>query len=78
MDPLQSFKEFVAECCLLGPSHRVQSGHMYRHYKNWCADNGKRDLSLQVIAPELERMGIKKRKGAPVIYLGIGVKPEQR
>ena len=68
---------FVAECCLMGADHKVQSKLLYDEYKVWCEGNGHRPQSATSLAAEWERLGFERyRPGGITFYKGVGL-PEK-
>lgn len=45
--------QFLDECCVIGPTHRVRSTELYEAYHRWSERGGLRALSQKSLAPKL-------------------------
>lgn len=53
---------FIAECCSVGPSFRVQIGELHPRFKEWAERNGERPMSKRAFGDALEDRGIKRSR----------------
>lgn len=62
--------KFVIECCERGYDYRVQAIVLYNAYVAWCQENGIWRKSMNKIAKEWDRLGLKRgaTKGVHVWY----------
>lgn len=73
---MDTFGEFIADCCIMGPDHSVLSGHLRAAYLDWAKENGiKFTLSTRGLAEKLEARGCDARRGSggARFWLGIGL-----
>jgi putative DNA primase/helicase len=57
-DDMDMVGQFIAECCVVGPLHRVPSSDLYRAYVDWCTGNGLiHPLSRKALAGRLRERG---------------------
>jgi putative DNA primase/helicase len=71
---MDTFGQFLAECCRRAPERKVKMGHLYEAYKEWCEENGiRRPESMMKIGQRLNTMGIERQKGKGVWRFGIGL-----
>jgi putative DNA primase/helicase len=72
---------FIAECCVLIPSTKVDSTALYQAYVKWCADNGETALSQRKLAAQLHERGLKNDSKNEVTrriqWTGIGLEAER-
>jgi putative DNA primase/helicase len=72
---------FIRDCCTLGPGETAEVDALYRLYKQWCEETGRRASNRQVFGRDLKaaRPEIKRRKLGPAddripTYAGVTIK----
>jgi len=71
MDLLASF---IKDQCLTGPRYEARSKYLYQAFTQWCTENGEKAWSQRTFGLRLRERGFnKKRTGAGVVWLGIGL-----
>ena len=53
---------FIEECCEVGASYQEKSGELYRHYREYCLENGEFVRSTADFYSALEQAGFKRKK----------------
>ena len=53
---------FLTECCEVGASYQEKSGELYRHYREYCLENGEFVRSTSDFYSALEQAGFKRKK----------------
>jgi putative DNA primase/helicase len=53
-------KQFVNDCCEIGPEYKIQAQFLYNEYKNWCENNGHKPKSIIYMANEWKRLGFDR------------------
>jgi putative DNA primase/helicase len=82
-EDMDTFAEFLAECCVLGEDEWVQTSQLKRAYSGWCVEAGQRVLNWQIITGRLRERGCEPASrrvggGSPQRgWRGIGLKPFQ-
>lgn len=56
-EDMDTFAEFLAERCILGPEEWVQTSELKRTYARWCEEAGQRTLNWQIITGRLRERG---------------------
>lgn len=80
-EDMDTFAEFLAERCVLGPDQWAPTSELKRTYARWCEEAGQRTLNWQIITGRLRERGCQPDKqrvggGNPQRgWRGIGVKP---
>lgn len=68
-------KQFVEECCDIGPDYREQAQPLFNGYKRWCEENGHSPKSMTKMADEWKRLRFtKSQSNGRVIWRGIKLK----
>ncbi len=75
-----TFAEFLAERCALGPDEWAQTSELRRTYNDWCEEAGQRTLNWQIVTGRLRERGCspasRKVGGTPKRgWRGVGVGP---
>jgi hypothetical protein len=55
-------------------SHRIQAGHLYKRYTEWCEANGLTAAKQRTFGDRLGELGYKKAIGRVYEYLDIQVR----
>ena len=61
-------RRFVDEYYVENPAGKIYARDIYADYKHWCAENGEEVRSQRMLGIELQRLGIKREKGAKSNY----------
>jgi putative DNA primase/helicase len=74
-----SFAMFLDENCVRGASVRVLSLPLYRAYSKWTTDHGESPVSHRVFVSLMSERGFTKKKTEKgALYLGVGLRAEDR
>jgi len=73
---MDTIGNFLKEACITDDDASIQSLHLYKVYKDWCKLHGEKKISHRAFGQEIRARRIEVRKGFPVVYKGIQVKPE--
>ena len=82
LDAIGSYREgndwlgnFINECCEVDKSYQEKSGELYRHYREYCLENGEFIRSTSDFYSALEQAGYKKKRTASArLILGLQIK----
>ncbi len=82
LDAIGSYREgndwlgnFINECCEVDKSYQEKSGELYRHYREYCLENGEFVRSTSDFYSALEQAGYKKKRTASArLILGLQIK----
>ena len=68
-------EEDLFECCEVDKSYQEKSGELYRHYREYCLENGEFIRSTSDFYSALEQAGYKKKRTASArLILGLQIK----
>lgn len=59
---------FIDEKCEKGPENRVRTTVLFTKYKDWCVENGYRNVAIRHFVSDLDRLGFIKIKPHNVSY----------
>lgn len=69
LDAIGSYREgndwlgnFINECCEVDKSYQEKSGELYKHYREYCLENGEYIRSTSDFYSALEQAGYRKKK----------------
>lgn len=66
---------FINECCEVDKSYQEKSGELYRHYREYCNENGEYVRSTTDFYTALEQAGYKRKKTkSGIIIYGLAIK----
>lgn len=82
LDAIGSYREgndwlgnFINECCDVDKSYQEKSGELYRHYREYCNENGEYVRSTTDFYTALEQAGYKRKKTkSGIIIYGLAIK----
>lgn len=82
LDAIGSYREgndwlgnFINECCEVDKSYQEKSGELYRHYREYCLENGEYIRSTSDFYSALEQAGYKKKRTTKGNFVyGVAVK----
>lgn len=82
LDAIGSYREgndwlgnFINECCEVDKSYQAKSGELYKHYREYCLENGEFVRSTSDFYSALEQAGYKKKRTTKGIFVyGVAVK----
>jgi len=82
LDAIGSYREgndwlgnFINECCEVDKSYQEKSGELYKHYREYCLENGEYIRSTSDFYSALEQAGYKRKKTKNgVMIYGIAIK----
>ena len=82
LDAIGSYREgndwlgnFINECCEVDKSYQEKSGELYKHYREYCLENGEYVRSTSDFYSALEQAGYKRKKTKNgVMIYGIAIK----
>ena len=82
LDAIGSYREgndwlgnFINECCEVDKSYQEKSGELYKHYREYCLENGEYIRSTSDFYSALEQAGYKRKKTKNgVMIYGIEIK----
>lgn len=82
LDAIGSYREgndwlgnFINECCEVDKSYQEKSGELYKHYREYCLENGEYVRSTSDFYSALEQAGYKRKKTKNgVIIYGVAIK----
>ena len=82
LDAIGSYREgndwlgnFINECCEVDKSYQEKSGELYKHYREYCLENGEYARSTSDFYSALEQAGYKRKKTKNgVMIYGVAIK----
>lgn len=74
---MDSFGQFVQECCDLGSNCSIRSSLLINAYEEWCDDQGLQPISRVAFGKHLKKLpGVYKRRSNGIVYEGIDIARE--
>ena len=64
---------FIDECCQTGPHLRERAGTLYGCYRDWCKQNGEREVNQTRFGKALTEKGYDREKVSVTWYKGIAL-----
>jgi len=82
LDAIGSYREgndwlgnFINECCEVDKSYQEKSGELYRHYREYCLENGEFIRSTSDFYSALEQAGYKRKRTTQCnVIMGLCIK----
>ena len=68
---MDTFGQWLEECCEIIPSAKSTATGIYASYREWVETNGHNALSAKRVGQKLTERGFKKRKNSVIIYDGL-------
>jgi putative DNA primase/helicase len=67
---------FLEECIIRKEGAKVKAGDLYGAYKQWCSENGERELNSTNFGKKLVEKGLKKDTKGWVFYYGLELRTD--
>lgn len=64
---------FLAECCLIGPSHHAAVTRLWDRWLQWRADDGSEELSKRAFGDALDKRGYPVHRGSKGLRIRRGI-----
>ncbi|MBX3674323.1 MAG: primase C-terminal domain-containing protein [Burkholderiales bacterium] len=74
-DEMDILKDWVTDCCDVGPTFTLRAADGYRSYAQWAKDNGYSPMSAKSFGRKLAERYMKKKLAAGNVYAGLDVLP---
>ena len=73
---VDGLKDFLEECCVVGPRYSVSVGGLHATYVKWARENGSSPLTKIVLGQRLRERGFQDNRSNTVkFWTGIGLQP---
>jgi len=59
---MDTFAQFLSDCCLISPNAHEQAGMLYEEYKEWCERTGERTITQKAFGQRLQERGFTPDK----------------
>jgi putative DNA primase/helicase len=65
--------QFIDECCVVSPEHKIRGAELYEAYRKWCERSGIKPFSNTAFGRDLGRRGFEKQQSRGVWRVGIAL-----